>query len=1097
VLLLVVVVGAVVVVGSVCGFTSACSRSDSSDGHNEPSPAGSSAPVTASNESPGSSAPVTASNESPGSSAPVTASNESPGSSAPVTASNESPGSSAPVTASNESPGLSAPVTASNATLRNTAQLIVAIDPSINDTLKALDDGEQADVSLLLEELRDKSAVVWASTAGLTLASTLDEFGTTNPAYLDLRRTASVFLEQLCEHTKTNSGTMLSGATKDCVCGGAAGIPIVHCAAKADREFVEFLDNSEEAGRRHLQGCELDLDFFKLFQAATIGKPNCFAGGCEFPFPPPMIWMGFEFGAKGCVPGLDLTSFEVCDNVDDEKDCSSIADMVEGFGDTALVNFLTDQQFALEGGICLLAAKSIPLMSFVLKTLDFFDWSHCVATIELGFHHMVGYLGFELSVGIFEILRLTMNVDAQFYDDIKDKYEICLLLKNGDCAEQGGKDKGQNSCSLRAGQNRGAFSVKVNLLFRTKTHDIAKWGSDRDGTCLARCKTPTQAGAPTELWSKVGYRGTGTLPSSVGEISTANGNCIISASEIQLAPYNVIPDDGVDDSVGLQTAIDFIGQQCSGSFSQLSLIELPAGTINISTEIHLDVNFLVVRGQGSDPIGGGVYTNIVFRAGPDTVYDGIPDFDLNIMTSDQGANGGWIWPGRGVFRVQTREVHRDYLTSYGKAPANRKDFYEGSVNFHWKNGVELARTACIGSSDLELTESDTGINVGDYVWVGGANSQNMYDQQGVLSDDRICQHMRQQIFVVTNVKRGGLDNDIDNPEITEDGDTISIDKPLEFDLYTNSIADISPDMPCSNSATKSKVVKLKVVQGVGLENFYLTQVVDGHNASEAKFNYNNIAHEQAIHGIVFKWAVNSFVRNVHTYMTGSHPIVTEMAKNLQFESNVMDSSWNKGKGGNGYFRNSKLWDSLILNNAATGVRHLTLQWSSSGNVVAGNTLDCDLNLHGGWERNNLIERNVVNVPYEHRDCSPSCLDGEETWYPIWWAAGEHAGGWAGSTGPRNIFFNNILTKQTVQDGAFEIYDPYGSNNPTTVFQIGWDRRSAAGSTWEHLSIDGQNIDTWTFKETVDYSTGPSSGVNSNCAHAGSTLVGVDYTASCS
>jgi hypothetical protein len=101
-------------------------------------------------------------------------------------------------------------------------------------------------------------------------------------------------------------------------------------------------------------------------------------------------------------------------------------------------------------------------------------------------------------VGIFDILRLAVYVDAQFYDDIKDKSEIRLFLKNGECAEQGGKDKGQNSCSLRAGQNRGAFSVKVNLIFYTKTHDIAK--SNQDGTGLAtRARPQLKRGHPRSL----------------------------------------------------------------------------------------------------------------------------------------------------------------------------------------------------------------------------------------------------------------------------------------------------------------------------------------------------------------------------------------------------------------------------------------------------------------------------------------------------------------------------------------------------------------------------------------------------------------------
>lgn len=584
------------------------------------------------------------------------------------------------------------------------------------------------------------------------------------------------------------------------------------------------------------------------------------------------------------------------------------------------------------------------------------------------------------------------------------------------------------------------------------------------------------ASANTTLpnWSQAGYRGIGNLPGN-GDI-TNNNNCIITSAEIQASPYNVTPNDGNDDSAGIQAAIDAIGSTCSGSFTNMSLIELPSGTINTSTEIHVDADYLIIRGQGNNPSSNSA-TKIEFQPGPDTAYDGISDFSLNDMTDSGGGNGGWIWPGRGAFRIQTRAVHSSYNSAYSSAPANRKDFYEGSVNFHWKSGIELTQNSLIGDTVLEL-ESVNNVSVGDHVWVGAANSNKMYDRQGVQSGDRIRGHMRQQIFVVTAVNSSNK--------------TITIDKPLEFDLYINSTADGSSELGGSGSSNKSKVIPLDIVQGVGLEDFYLTQIVPGHTPSEATFNYNNIAKEQAMHGMVFKWAVDSYVKNVRTYMTGSHPIVTEMSKNLQFENNTLEGAWNKGKGGNGYFRNSKLWDSLIKNNTTIGLRHLTLQWSASGNVVTGNMIDSDLNLHGGWERNNLIENNTVEVPYEHRDCSPSCSGGDGTWYPIWWAAGHHAGGWAGATGPQNVFFNNTLRKQLTSGGAYTDYAPYGTN-ANTIYQFGWDRNTSTGSEWEHLAINGTDIETWTHNETVNFLAGANTGVNAECTYAGSSLIGASIT----
>ncbi|MBD0301834.1 MAG: hypothetical protein ICV85_06515, partial [Tolypothrix sp. T3-bin4] len=296
-----------------------------------------------------------------------------------------------------------------------------------------------------------------------------------------------------------------------------------------------------------------------------------------------------------------------------------------------------------------------------------------------------------------------------------------------------------------------------------------------------------------------------------------------------------------------------------------------------------------------------------------------------------------------------------------------------------------------------------------------------------------------------------------------------------------------------------KATPLKVVQGVGFENFYLTQeMTNSLKPEDAAYNYGNLAPEYAMHGIVFKWAANCWVRNIHTYMIGSHPIVTEAAKNLQIQDNFLDGSWNKGKGGNGYFRGSRVWDSLYYNNTLRNLRHFTFQWSASNNVAIGNDMTCELNLHGGWERRNLFELNTVRVPFEHApgNCKVNCGNeggGQDTgqWYPIWWGAGEKASKWSGATGGQNVFFNNILKKQLSADGPYEDYSPYYSSDGSkdhTIFQFGWNRETGDGSQWEHFSVDGvNNIADWAGNETVDFSVDPRKGVNALRTDVGSSL----------
>jgi Cellulose binding domain len=572
-------------------------------------------------------------------------------------------------------------------------------------------------------------------------------------------------------------------------------------------------------------------------------------------------------------------------------------------------------------------------------------------------------------------------------------------------------------------------------------------------------------------WSHAGYRGGADLPGPA-ELNPSTA-CRITPA--------ITPNDGQDDSSGLQAAIDQIKANCSptASYTKLSLITLPAGTINISRQISVDADYLLIKGTGTGAGG----TRIVFRPDANTRYDTLTadgsDWDEDAMTSGS-ANGGWIWPGRGLFRVQTRAVHSSYAAEYAAAPANRRDLFEGTVNVHWKAGLKLrdkpgdtgfaART---GDTVVYLASSGSlgNFTVGGLVNIRAANSMNFYALQQALPTDQPLKniHMRQQIFTIASVDSTNR--------------TLTLDKPLEYDVPVTSTSDGSA--PIDGTVYDSKASPLvDPVLGVGFEGFTMTQEVPGLNPADAIHNYGNMSPADEMHGIVFKWAANSWVRGIRAEMTGSHPIVTEEAYHLQIVGNSLDGAWNKGKGGNGYFRGSRVWDSLYAGNTSRNLRHFTMQWSASGNVVIGNDFDSDLNLHGGWERNNLFELNTVTVPYEHRSASCRANCGEEgggapdasTWWPIWWGAGKKAVKWSGSSGPRNVFYRNTMTKQAVAGGPYVAY----YDSPTAVYQFGW-----SGTAFRHLSIAGTPIADWASNETRDYTGGQ--GVDASVGFAGPSL----------
>ncbi|MFG3054022.1 endonuclease/exonuclease/phosphatase family protein [Kitasatospora sp. NPDC048239] len=583
-------------------------------------------------------------------------------------------------------------------------------------------------------------------------------------------------------------------------------------------------------------------------------------------------------------------------------------------------------------------------------------------------------------------------------------------------------------------------------------------------------------------WSRVGYRGGQDLPRGESAL-TEDAACRISPQELAAA-YGVRADDGADDTAGLQRAIDDIKAQCSpkADFNRLSLIELPAGRIDLSRQVYVDAGFLTLRGKGSGAGG----TRLVFRPDLGTRYDQVANgrWDQDSMVAGTGGDvgtGGWIWPGRGMFRVQTREVAARYQDDWEAATTvpMRKDIFEGSVNQHWVSGLKLAArdgdpgySARKGSSVVRLdAKADMKkFRTGGYAWVGAANSRNFYAQQGITDPSMIeALHMRQQMFKVVRVDATAR--------------TVTLDRALEWDLPVNSESDGSPPINGSGTPYASKITPLRTVEGVGFEDFAFTQDMNGLpkiggqetyrlTPEQAVHNYGNLAPEYAMHGIVFKWAANSWARGLKAEMTGSHPIVTENARNLQIERNSFDGAWNKGKGGNGYLRGSRVWDSLWAHNVSRNLRHFTFQWSAGGNVAFRNDLDSDLNLHGGWEHNNLFEQNTLRIPYEHRSgsCQANCggeggeMD-EGTWYPIWWAAGPKAGKWSGSSGPQNVFYNNTMLKQTVPGGPFEPYGPYGTRTGT-AFQFGSDSQDP--DRFQPLGQSGQAIADWTGRETLDY-----------------------------
>jgi hypothetical protein len=70
--------------------------------------------------------------------------------------------------------------------------------------------------------------------------------------------------------------------------------------------------------------------------------------------------------------------------------------------------------------------------------------------------------------------------------------------------------------------------------------------------------------------------------------------------------------------------------------------------------------------------------------------------------------------------------------------------------------------------------------------------------------------------------------------------------------------------------------------------------------------------------------------------------------------------------------------------------------------------------------------------------------------------------WSGSSGPRNVFFNNAMTKQVTAGAAYTDY--YADRH--RIYQFGWD-----GAAFHHLDAGGTPITDWAHNEQRDFTGG--------------------------
>ena len=157
----------------------------------------------------------------------------------------------------------------------------------------------------------------------------------------------------------------------------------------------------------------------------------------------------------------------------------------------------------------------------------------------------------------------------------------------------------------------------------------------------------------------------------------------------------------------------------------------------------------------------------------------------------------------------------------------------------------------------------------------------------------------------------------------------------------------------------------QIVSGVELTGFTLVQYVPGLSLNQAHGKYENLAPQYAVDGLRFDWAAKSSVKAVKILGAGRHPLVFENSRAIRASDMEIEGAWNKGKGGNGYIRFARSYDCELVQSKVENIRHLVFQWGAIGNRVRNSILYTDVNFHGGYSQDNIVENSEIRPPKGH------------------------------------------------------------------------------------------------------------------------------------
>ncbi|NPA29040.1 MAG: glycosyltransferase, partial [Epsilonproteobacteria bacterium] len=332
---------------------------------------------------------------------------------------------------------------------------------------------------------------------------------------------------------------------------------------------------------------------------------------------------------------------------------------------------------------------------------------------------------------------------------------------------------------------------------------------------------------------------------------------------VDAAAHGIVPNDGKDDATALQTLID--------TLPSFSVLQLPAGTIDLYRPVTIRRDDLTIRGKGSNR--------------------------TLLLSHIRGE-------GQAVLLIEGRRL--------AKTGMLQEDAHPGDGSIH----IDFFKFP--GTRWLLLRQP---------------NDPAFLRRLGATRWHKRYPYLRQEILPAVRYEKK---------------ETVLANRLLT---------------PFHKRSTE--VFALAPVTGVTLRDFSMRQQIPGHRSQEVICRYQNLFPDYRVDLIRLKWAARCRIEHLHLQNAGRHPIDLDSCYGIQIGHIFIDGAWNKGKKGNGYLRLARTFHSILDHVTVRRIRHLTLQWSSAGNLLKTLDLGVDLNFHGGYSHDNTVTRVTFRIPPCH------------------------------------------------------------------------------------------------------------------------------------